>query len=82
MAVFGVHQPITFYGYLNMKASIEFPLSASSENVIEDAVEAILIEKRKRIRRLMPVVNCSQLDGFVATSSFPSVVFFGRAYLL
>lgn len=26
LAVFGVHQPLTFYGYLNMKASIEFPI--------------------------------------------------------
>lgn len=45
MAVFGVHQPLTFYGYLNMKASIEFPIASSGDNVVADAVEAILIEK-------------------------------------
>ena len=49
MQVFGVHQPITFYGFMNMKASIEFPIAESGDNLVEDAIEAILIEKSKRI---------------------------------
>ena len=59
LAVFGVHQPITFYGFLNMKISIEFPISQSGDHMVEDAVEAILIEKEKRIKNLLPTVTCS-----------------------
>ena len=49
MQVFGVHQPITFYGYLNMKHSIEFPMAPSGDHKVEDTVESLLIEKNKRI---------------------------------
>ena len=82
MAVFGVHLPITFYGFLNMKASIAFPISESGDRIVEDAAESILIEKQKRIQNLMPTVTCSQLDGFVATSDKPTVAFFGSSSLI
>lgn len=49
MQVFGVHQPLTYYGYMNMKASSGFPIAQSGDHLVEDAVEAILIEKAKRI---------------------------------
>ena len=45
MQVFGVHQPITFYGFMNMKASIDFP-DVNSDEIIDE----ILSEKRKRIQ--------------------------------
>lgn len=69
MRVFGVHQPLTFYGYMNMKASIQFPINSSGDHMVEDAVEAILIEKGKRIQKLLQTQNCSQLDELVASSS-------------
>ena len=49
MSTFGVHQPLTFYGFLNMKFSLDFPINESGDNLVEDAVEAILIQKDKRI---------------------------------
>lgn len=49
--------------------------------MVDDAVEAVLIEKKKRIQRLLPVVSCSQLDGFIATSDRPTVAYFGKASL-
>ena len=49
MQVFGVHQPLTYYGYMNMKATSGFPIAQSGDHLVEDAVEAILIEKAKRI---------------------------------
>jgi len=54
MSTFGVHQPLTFYGYLNMKFSIDFPINESGDHLVEDAAVAILIEKGKRIQPLLP----------------------------
>lgn len=82
MQVFGVHQPITFYGFMNMKASIEFPITKSGDHLVEDAVEAILIEKSKRIQRLLPKVNCKTLDNLLSSSDKPTVVYFGAPSLI
>ena len=49
MQVFGVHEPITFYGYLNMKASIEFPVVDQNDIQIDLMVRTLMSEKRKRI---------------------------------
>jgi len=49
MQVFGVHEALTFYGYMNMKTSIGFPIATSGDHIVEDAVEVILIEKRRRV---------------------------------
>ena len=77
MQVFGVHQPLTFYGYMNMKASIAFPIAESGDHLVEDAIKEILFEKAKRIQRLIPSVNCLQLDNLVSSSVKPTVVYFG-----
>ena len=82
MAVFGVHQPITFYGYMNMKASIEYPISKSGDHIVEDAAVSILIEKEKRIQKLLPKMNCSSLDSYLASSDKPTVVFYGAQSLV
>ena len=50
MQVFGVHQALTFYGYMNMKTSIDFPISPEQgDQSVEGAVQAILMEKNRRI---------------------------------
>ena len=50
---------------MNMKASISFPIADSGDHLVEDAVEGILIEKAKRIQRLLPTLNCMQLNALL-----------------
>ena len=52
--MFGVREPLTFYGFMNMKTSVAFPMAASGDNLVEDAVENILKEKALRIKTLLP----------------------------
>ena len=66
---------------MNMKASIDFPIASPldpGDHLVEDAVEAILIEKNKRIQRLLAPHNCEQLDALIDKSgSKPTVAYFG-----
>ena len=63
---------------MNMKASIEFPIALAGDHLVEDAVEAILIEKAKRIQRLLAPHNCQQIDDLISKSGTkPTVVYYG-----
>ena len=82
MQMFGVHQPLTFYGHMNMKMSIEFPINANGKHVVEDAAAAILIEKNKRIQRLLPSLTCDKFKVWLQEAvEKPTVVIFGAAQL-
>ena len=72
-------EELIFFGYKNMDKSIMFPISAQSGGyIVEDAVEAILIEKKKRIKPLWPPISCSMMESWLKFSTeMPSVVFFG-----
>jgi len=79
MQLFGVHMPITFYGFMNMKTSVEFPINASGDHIVEEAAEALFLLKRQRVKRLLPQVNCERLDAMVMNSDQPTIAYFGPA---
>ena len=78
--MFGVHQPLTFYGHMNMKTSIDFPIVQSEGQVEQDTAMAILLEKNKRIQRLLPTLTCDKLGNYLDASKLtPTVVYYGPA---
>ena len=67
---------------MNMKHSIQFPIAKSGDHVVEDAVAAILIEKDKRIKPLLPTVSCKELDALVAVNDRPTIAYYGSPSLV